>query len=49
MLESDSISEYRLTDHARFEIKRRQITEAEIDQVLSTPEQVVIVRSGRVE
>ena len=38
---------YRLTDHARFEMERRGITENEIAQVLSTPEQVEMVRTGR--
>lgn len=41
------IAEYRLTDHAQFEIERRRITDAEIAQVLSMPEQVEMVRSGR--
>lgn len=31
-----SIVEYRLTDHAQQEMKRRNITETEISQVLST-------------
>jgi hypothetical protein len=41
------ITEYRLTDHAKFEIERRRITEAEIAQVLSEPEQTETVRPGR--
>ena len=41
------ISEYRLTDHARFEMERRQISEAEIAQVLASPEQTEWVRPGR--
>ena len=40
--------EYRLTDHARFEMERRGISEAEIAQVLSAPEQSDLVRPGRV-
>jgi Domain of unknown function (DUF4258) len=40
-------AEYRLTDHARFEMERRGISEAEIAQVLSAPEQTDLVRSGR--
>jgi hypothetical protein len=42
-----SITEYHLTNHARFEMERRQIAEAEIAQVLHSPEQVEIVRPGR--
>ncbi|MGB2909498.1 MAG: DUF4258 domain-containing protein [Anaerolineales bacterium] len=40
--------EHRLTAHARFEIQRRGITEAEITRVLSAPEQAYLVRPGRV-
>jgi len=40
--------EHRLTAHARFEIQRRGITEAEITRVLSAPEQADLVRPGRV-
>jgi hypothetical protein len=47
MPEPSSITEYRLTDHAQLEKERRQITEAEIAQVLSAPEQSEIVRPGR--
>jgi hypothetical protein len=42
-----SIAEYRLTDHASLEMKRRNITETEIAQVLSTPEQIETIRLGR--
>jgi hypothetical protein len=42
------ISAYRLTDHARQEMERRQITEAEIAQVLAAPEQIEAVRPGRI-
>ena len=48
MLETSSITAYRLTDHARLEMKRRQITEAEVARVLSAPEQTEAVRPGRV-
>jgi len=48
MSETAPITEYRLTDHARLEMKRRQITEAEVAQVLSAPEQTEQVRPGRV-
>ena len=47
MPEASPITEYRLTDHAQLEKERRQITEAEIAQVLSAPEQSEIVRPGR--
>ncbi len=40
-------AEYRLTNHARFEMERRGISEAEIAQVLSAPDQVDLVRPGR--
>jgi len=42
------ITTYYLTAHARFEMQRRQINEAEIDEVLSSPEQAEIVRTGRI-
>lgn len=48
MSEVPPITEYRLTDHARFEMERRRITEVEIANVLSAPEQAETVRSGRV-
>jgi len=41
-------TEYRLTDHARFEMERRGISVAEIARVLSAPEQSDLVRPGRV-
>ena len=47
MSEALPITEYRLTDHARFEMERRQISEAEIARVLSSPEQTEVVRPGR--
>ena len=40
--------EHRITDHARFEMERRGISEAEIARVLSAPEQSDLVRPGRV-
>jgi len=48
MPETSPITEYRLTDHAKLEMKRRQITEAEVAQALSAPEQTEEVRPGRV-
>ena len=47
MPELASITKYKLTDHARREMVRRQIGEAEIAKVLSVPEQTQIVRVGR--
>lgn len=46
--EAPSITNYRLTDHARLEMERRQITEAEVAQILAAPEQIREVRPGRV-
>jgi hypothetical protein len=43
-----SITTYRLTDHARLEMTRRQISEAEVESVLAAPEQTECVREGRV-
>jgi hypothetical protein len=40
-------TEYRLTNHARFEMERRGISEAGIARVLSAPEQANLVRPGR--
>ena len=40
--------EFRLTNHARFEMECRGISEAETAQVLSAPEQADLVRPGRV-
>lgn len=42
-----SIATYRLTDHARLEMTRRQISEAEVASVLAAPEQTECVREGR--
>ncbi|MDQ7030710.1 MAG: DUF4258 domain-containing protein [Ardenticatenia bacterium] len=42
------LQQYRLTDHARFQMKRRGIEESEIEKVLSAPEQAERARPGRV-
>jgi hypothetical protein len=42
-----SITTYRLTDHARLEMRRRQISEAAVESVLAAPEQTACVREGR--
>jgi len=47
MSDASPIAPYKLTDHARFEMARRQISEDEIAQVLSAPEQSEPVRPGR--
>jgi hypothetical protein len=43
-----SITTYRLTEHARLEMTRRQINEPEVESVLAAPEQTECVREGRV-
>ena len=47
MADVSSITQYRITDHARFEMGRRGITESELAYVLSAPEQAEMVRPGR--
>jgi hypothetical protein len=47
MAETKSITNYRITDHARDEMVRRQITEAEVAKVLAAPEQTETAREGR--
>lgn len=47
MAEAKSITNYRLTDHAREEMVRRQITQEEVAEVLATPEQTETIREGR--
>jgi Domain of unknown function (DUF4258) len=42
-----SITTYRMTDHARLEMTRRQISEAEVESVLAAPEQTACVRAWR--
>jgi len=39
---------YRITDHAKEEMARRQMSEADVAQVLSAPEQSVPGRAGRI-
>jgi hypothetical protein len=38
---------YRITDHANFEIERRNIPLEIIHQVLQKPEQIIAIREGR--
>jgi len=48
MPEPASFTKYHLTDHARNEMARRRISEADVAKVLSAPEQAETVRKGRV-
>jgi len=41
------ITEYRLTRHAQFEMERHHISDVEIAQILSAPEQTEALRPGR--
>jgi len=47
MAGSGPITEYHLTNHARTEMARRQISESDVAGVLSLPEQIETVRVGR--
>ena len=47
MASKHSIRTYRLTDHAKLEMRRRQISEAEIAEVLVEPAEIESVRAGR--
>ena len=42
------ILEFRLTGHARMEMERRYIAEVEVASVLSSPDQIEMIRPGRV-
>lgn len=44
MVEAKSITTYPITNHARDEMVRRQITEAEVAKVLAGPEQTETLR-----
>ena len=41
------IKDFLLTDRARFEMARRQVSEKEVAQVLAAPEYTELVRAGR--
>ena len=43
----EPIKNYRLTEHAREEMARRQIDSDNVATVLATPEQIEFVRQGR--
>ena len=47
LIEPEPLSRYLIKDHARFEMKRRGITEEQVRQVLSAPGQVIEIRPGR--
>ncbi len=47
MMDKKSLTDYWISDHAREEMARRQITEEDVAQVLAAPEQVETVREGR--
>ncbi|OHB61834.1 MAG: hypothetical protein A2Y76_07365 [Planctomycetes bacterium RBG_13_60_9] len=47
MASTKGIVEYRLTDHAEVEMRRRQIDEVDVAGVLGAPEQREAVRKGR--
>ncbi len=42
------IKDFILTDHARFEMARRQVSEKDVARVLAAPEYTELVRAGRV-
>jgi hypothetical protein len=42
------ITTYRLTDHAQTEMARRQIPVSDVARVLAAPEQMEVVRPGRI-
>jgi hypothetical protein len=47
MAKPAAVTTYRITDHAREEMARRQINETDVSRVLSAPEQSELVRAGR--
>ena len=47
MAELKPITNYRLTEHAREELARRQVSLEEVAKVLASPEQIEAVRQGR--
>ncbi len=47
MVRKKPLKEYRFTDHARFQMQRRQISEHHVGRVLAAPEQTEKVRKGR--
>jgi hypothetical protein len=47
MAKAKPITNYRLTEHAKEEMARRQISQDDVDKVLFAPEQIQTVRQGR--
>lgn len=47
MAEEKRITNYRITEHAREEMVRRQISEEDVAKVLANPEQAEKIRTGR--
>jgi len=47
MAKPKSITKYRLTEHAKEEMARRQISQENVANVLAAPEQIEAVRQGR--
>jgi hypothetical protein len=47
MANAKPITEYRLTDHVKDEMARRQISEEEVTKVIASPEQTETAREGR--
>lgn len=47
MAASVPIQVYRLTDHARTQMARRQIHESDVASALAAPEQTEMIRAGR--
>jgi len=42
-----SITKYRLTEHAKEEMARRQISQDDVANILAAPEQIQAIRQGR--
>jgi len=47
MAKAKPITDYRLTEHAKEEMARRQISQDDVANVLAAPEQIEVVRQGR--
>jgi Domain of unknown function (DUF4258) len=48
VVEALSAGQSRFTDHAREQMARREIAESDVGQLLTSPEEIVSVREGRV-
>ena len=46
-MQPKGLKSYRIKDHARLQMGRRQITEDHVRQVLTSPQQVIEQRPGR--